>query len=58
MLWQSVWLQIVLLSIMKIVVGIFGNSNVLIVDRNYFFSDLSIDIVTIIGKKTADEKHP
>lgn len=52
----------IFLSIIKIIVGIIGNSSALIADGMHSFSDLSTDLVAIIGnflsKKPADEKHP
>lgn len=52
----------IILSISKIIAGIFGKSGALIADGIHSFSDLSTDFVAMIGnhlsKKPADEKHP
>lgn len=52
----------IVLSISKIIAGIFGKSGALIADGIHSFSDLSTDFVAMIGnqlsKKPADEKHP
>lgn len=52
----------IFLSILKIVAGIIGNSKSLIADGIHSFSDLSTDIVAIIGiklsNKPADKDHP
>lgn len=52
----------IFLSIIKIIAGIIGNSSALVADGMHSFSDLSTDLVAIIGnflsKKPADEKHP
>jgi len=52
----------VLLSIMKIVSGFIGNCSSLIADGVHSFSDLTTDVVAIIGGslslKPADSKHP
>ena len=51
-----------ILVIIKIVTGIIGNSRVIIADGIHSLSDLSTDIVSIIGSKLsnkpADENHP
>ncbi len=51
-----------ILVLTKIVTGIIGNSRVIIADGIHSLSDLSTDIVSIIGSKLsnkpADEKHP
>lgn len=50
------------LSMIKMFTGIIGKSGALIADGIHSFSDLSTDIVAVIGnhlsKKPADEKHP
>ena len=50
------------LSLFKFVVGIVGNSSSLIADGIHSFSDLSTDVVALIGNKLAskpaDDKHP
>ena len=50
------------LSIMKVLFGVFAKSKALIADGVHSFSDLSTDIVAIIGNKLAskepDLKHP
>lgn len=51
-----------ILSILKFIFGIFGKSSALIADAIHSFSDLSTDIVSIVGNKIAskpaDDKHP
>ncbi|MDD3453058.1 MAG: cation diffusion facilitator family transporter [Bacilli bacterium] len=50
------------LSSIKIITGIIGKSNAIIVDGIHSFSDLTTDVIAIIGnimsKKPADIKHP
>lgn len=50
------------LSIIKIITGFLSNSSALIADGIHSFSDLSTDMVAVIGnylsRKPADEKHP
>ena len=50
-----------ILGIIKIIVGILGNSSALVADGIHSFSDLPIDFALIIGFKTSvkspDEKH-
>lgn len=52
----------IFLSVIKIIAGIIGKSSALIADGIHSFSDLTTDIVAVIGnllsKKPADEKHP
>jgi len=52
----------VFLSLIKIISGILGSCNSLIADGIHSISDLSTDIITIIGNKLslkpADNKHP
>ncbi len=52
----------IFLSIIKIIAGILGGSSALIADGVHSFSDLSTDLVAVVGnylsKKPADEKHP
>jgi len=51
-----------ILVLIKLIVGIFGNSTTLIADGIHSFSDLSTDIVAMFGnnlsRKPADKKHP
>lgn len=50
------------LSLIKIIFGFLGKSNALIADGVHSFSDLSTDIIAILGdffsRKPADKKHP
>jgi len=50
------------LVLIKLIVGIFGNSRTLIADGIHSFSDLSTDIIamfgSVISKKPADKRHP
>ena len=50
------------LSIFKVITGLFSNSKALIADGVHSFSDLSTDIMAILGsmlsRKPADSKHP
>ena len=50
------------LSIFKVITGVIGKSGALIADGIHSFSDLSTDLVAMIGhklsKKPADENHP
>lgn len=50
------------LSVLKIISGFIGNSSSLIADGVHSFSDLSTDVVAIVGSrlslKPADSKHP
>ncbi len=52
----------VFLSLIKIISGILGSCNSLIADGIHSISDLSTDIIAIIGNKLslkpADNKHP
>ena len=51
-----------LLSVIKVVFGFLGKSSALIADGVHSFSDLSTDIIAILGdffsRKPADKKHP
>lgn len=51
-----------LLSLIKVVFGFLGKSSALIADGVHSFSDLSTDIIAILGdffsRKPADKKHP
>ena len=50
------------LSLIKIIFGCIGHSSALIADGIHSFSDLSTDIVAMLGdffaRKPADRKHP
>lgn len=50
------------LSIIKIITGLLGKSSAIIVDGIHSFSDLTTDVIAILGnivsKKPADLKHP
>lgn len=50
------------LSLIKVVFGLLGKSSALIADGIHSFSDLSTDIIAILGdffsRKPADKKHP
>ena len=50
------------LSIIKVVIGIFGKSSALVADGVHSFSDLSTDLVSLFGNhyslKPADKEHP
>ncbi len=52
----------IFLSIIKLIFGFIGKSSVLIADGIHSFSDLSTDIIAILGNKLAlkpaDKKHP
>lgn len=52
----------IFLTCLKIVVGMLGNSKALVADGVHSLSDLSTDIIAILGdklsKKPADEDHP
>jgi cation diffusion facilitator family transporter len=51
-----------ILVIMKVVAGILGSSGALIADGMHSFSDLTTDIIAIVGnnlaKRPPDSKHP
>lgn len=50
------------LSVIKVIFGFIGHSSALIADGVHSFSDLSTDVIAIIGdilsRKPADKKHP
>lgn len=50
------------LSVIKVIFGVIGHSSALIADGVHSFSDLSTDVIAIIGdilsRKPADKKHP
>ena len=52
----------ILLVIVKVIAGILGSSGALIADAIHSFSDLTTDVVALVGnnlaKKPADNKHP
>ena len=52
----------ILLALIKIIVGFIGKSSALIADGVHSFSDLTTDIIAIVGSKIsdkpADDKHP
>ncbi len=52
----------ILLALIKIIVGFIGKSSALIADGVHSFSDLTTDVIAIVGSKIsdkpADDKHP